>query len=69
MGIRHFHMHPEDERRQWQNSESILSLAGLKPGMTFIDLGCGNGFCGHATILCRSNRPPEESTWTEATGI
>ncbi len=44
MGIRHFHMHPEDERRQWQNSESILSLAGLKPGMTFIDLGCGNGF-------------------------
>jgi hypothetical protein len=31
--------------------------------------GCGNGFCGHATILCRSNCLPEQSTWTEATGI
>ena len=30
---------------------------------------CRNGFCGHATILCRSNCPSEESTWTEATGI
>jgi ubiquinone/menaquinone biosynthesis C-methylase UbiE len=41
---RHFHMHPEDERRKWQNPESILTLVGLKPGMIFVDLGCGNGF-------------------------
>jgi ubiquinone/menaquinone biosynthesis C-methylase UbiE len=37
-------MHPEAERRQWQNPESILAVAGLKPAMTFVDLGCGNGF-------------------------
>ncbi|HTW92926.1 MAG TPA: class I SAM-dependent methyltransferase [bacterium] len=37
-------MHPEAERRQWQNPESVLALAGLKPTMTFVDLGCGNGF-------------------------
>jgi ubiquinone/menaquinone biosynthesis C-methylase UbiE len=37
-------MHPENERRQWQNPESILNSIGLKPGMTFVDLGCGNGF-------------------------
>jgi ubiquinone/menaquinone biosynthesis C-methylase UbiE len=44
MSIRHFRMHPEAERRQWQNPESILALAGLRPAMTFVDLGCGNGF-------------------------
>ncbi|MCX6699057.1 MAG: methyltransferase domain-containing protein [Methanomicrobiales archaeon] len=31
-------------RRQWQNPEAILSDAGLVSGMTFIDIGCGEGF-------------------------
>jgi ubiquinone/menaquinone biosynthesis C-methylase UbiE len=37
-------MHPEEVRRKWQDPESILALVGLKPGMTLVDLGCGNGF-------------------------
>jgi len=37
-------MMPEEERRQWQNPEAILTEIGLKPGMTFIDVGCGEGF-------------------------
>ncbi|MDN7012603.1 class I SAM-dependent methyltransferase [Methanoculleus sp. FWC-SCC3] len=37
---------PEDEaaRRRWQHPESILEGVGLKPGSTFIDVGCGEGF-------------------------
>jgi ubiquinone/menaquinone biosynthesis C-methylase UbiE len=37
-------MHPENERRRWQNPEGVLDSIGLKPGMTIVDLGCGNGF-------------------------
>ena len=32
------------ERRRWQNPEAILSSIGLRPGFTFIDIGCGGGF-------------------------
>lgn len=32
------------ERRQWQDPDAILSRAGLKPGLTFVDVGCGEGF-------------------------
>ncbi len=32
------------ERRKWQEPEAILSHISLKPGNTFIDIGCGNGF-------------------------
>ncbi len=34
----------EEERRKWQNPEAILAEIGLKPGMTFFDIGCGQGF-------------------------
>jgi ubiquinone/menaquinone biosynthesis C-methylase UbiE len=34
----------ESDRRRWQNPEAILTDIGLKPGFTFIDVGCGNGF-------------------------
>jgi len=38
------HYMPEDERRKFQNPEAILSGVGLKPGDTFIEMGCGEGF-------------------------
>jgi ubiquinone/menaquinone biosynthesis C-methylase UbiE len=34
----------EKERRKWQDPESILQEIGLRPGVTFIDVGCGEGF-------------------------
>jgi ubiquinone/menaquinone biosynthesis C-methylase UbiE len=43
----HGHRHGpyEDiERRKWQNPEAILSGIGLRPGLTFADIGCGGGF-------------------------
>jgi len=41
-GFRHHFDDPE--RRQWQDPEAILKEIGLKPGLTFIDAGCGAGF-------------------------
>ena len=40
----HKFFHDETERRKWQDPEGILAEIGLKPGMTFVDIGCGNGF-------------------------
>jgi len=34
----------EHERRKWQNPEEVLAETGLQPGMTFMDVGCGQGF-------------------------
>jgi ubiquinone/menaquinone biosynthesis C-methylase UbiE len=34
----------DDERRKWQNPEAILADIGLRPGLTFVDIGCGGGF-------------------------
>jgi ubiquinone/menaquinone biosynthesis C-methylase UbiE len=31
-------------RRNWQNPDVILASIGLKPGFTFLDIGCGDGF-------------------------
>lgn len=44
--VHHWRHSPEDEaaRRRWQHPESILEGIGLKPGGTFIDVGCGDGF-------------------------
>ena len=38
------HSFNDPERRKWQDPEAILSGIGLKPGMTFADIGCGGGF-------------------------
>lgn len=37
-------LHDEDERRKWQNPESILAEIGLRRCMMFMDIGCGQGF-------------------------
>ena len=34
----------EEERRKWQNPENVLVEIGVKSGMTFADIGCGQGF-------------------------
>jgi ubiquinone/menaquinone biosynthesis C-methylase UbiE len=31
-------------RRNWQDPEKILAEIGVKPGVTFADIGCGGGF-------------------------
>lgn len=41
----------ESVRRSWYNPEAILKQAGLKEGMVFVDVGCGDGFF---TILAAS---------------
>lgn len=39
-----FHGMSDAERRKWQEPESILKEIGLKPGDTFMDIGCSRGF-------------------------
>ena len=34
----------EESRRKWQNPDAILEEIGLRPGATFVDVGCGEGF-------------------------
>ncbi len=41
---RNWHYIDETERRNWQNPEVVLHTIGLKPGFTFVDSGCGDGF-------------------------
>lgn len=40
----HKKYHDEAERREWQEPEPILRKIGMGPGMTFADIGCGDGF-------------------------
>jgi ubiquinone/menaquinone biosynthesis C-methylase UbiE len=44
--VEHFSgiLRDEQERRKWQNPEEVLAKIGLQPGMTFMDIGCGQGF-------------------------
>lgn len=39
-----YKFYDDEERRRWQNPENILANIGLRPHLTFIDIGCGNGF-------------------------
>ncbi|MDQ1275562.1 MAG: hypothetical protein QG610_1136 [Euryarchaeota archaeon] len=34
----------DPERRKWQDPEKILTDIGLDSGMTFVDVGCGDGY-------------------------
>jgi ubiquinone/menaquinone biosynthesis C-methylase UbiE len=34
----------DPERKKLFDPEAVLALAGLGPGMTFVDIGCGEGF-------------------------
>jgi ubiquinone/menaquinone biosynthesis C-methylase UbiE len=34
----------DPDRRKWQEPEKILSLVGLREGMVFVDIGCGEGY-------------------------
>jgi ubiquinone/menaquinone biosynthesis C-methylase UbiE len=34
----------EKGRRKWQNPEAILVDVGVRTGLTFVDVGCGDGF-------------------------
>lgn len=34
----------ESDRRKTMDPDAILSKAGLKPGMTLVDIGCGQGY-------------------------
>ena len=34
----------ETERGKWQNPQSTLLDAGLRPSITLVDIGCGDGF-------------------------
>lgn len=34
----------DPERKRWQDPEKIFSAIGLSAGMTFVDIGCGEGY-------------------------
>jgi ubiquinone/menaquinone biosynthesis C-methylase UbiE len=40
------HKYPSEEtlRRKWRKPETTLKAVGLRAGMVFIDIGCGDGF-------------------------
>jgi ubiquinone/menaquinone biosynthesis C-methylase UbiE len=42
--VSYYHGADDPERRRWQDPERILGEIGLKPGLVFMDIGCGGGF-------------------------
>jgi ubiquinone/menaquinone biosynthesis C-methylase UbiE len=48
MGLALLHTHrfvnDEKERRKWQDPDAILVNVGVNAGLTFVDVGCGDGF-------------------------
>ncbi len=42
--LRRAGVYDEEIRRKWQDPYVVLMEIGLKPGATFIDVGCGEGF-------------------------
>ncbi len=38
------HKADDEERKKWQNPLKVLPEIGVKPGINFVDAGCGNGF-------------------------
>ncbi len=43
--MRHYSFPGEDAlRRKWHNPETTLKDIGVRPGMVFMDIGCGYGF-------------------------
>jgi ubiquinone/menaquinone biosynthesis C-methylase UbiE len=43
--LRHYSFPGEDAlRRKWHNPETTLKEVGVRSGMIFMDIGCGNGF-------------------------
>jgi ubiquinone/menaquinone biosynthesis C-methylase UbiE len=45
----------DPERNEWQDPDAIFSSIGLVQGMTFVDLGCGEGY--FAIPACRRVGP------------
>jgi len=48
----------DPDRKKWQNPVTILRDIGLKKGMSFIDIGCGDGFFAvpAARIVCENGK-------------
>jgi ubiquinone/menaquinone biosynthesis C-methylase UbiE len=43
-GSRRAGAYDEESRKKWQDPDAVLIEIDLKPGATFIDIGCGEGF-------------------------
>lgn len=48
----------DPDRKKWQDPEPILRAVGVKKGMTFMDIGCGDGFFAlpAAKMVCEKGK-------------